>query len=109
MPKNTIEFTPQYYDWDFEGEEREPIYVTSERAANGVKLAVLDNVTLQDGSKITVKIMPMKVTNSEFMSQLADSTGHESNVALICHLCVGWGDKDFVMPEDISSEINAVA
>lgn len=109
MPKNTVEFTPSYYDWDFDGNEPEPIYVTSERAANGVKVAVLDNVTLKDGSKIQVKIMPLKVSDSEFMSTLAESSGHESNVALIRHLCVGWGDKDFVLPEDIEGEVQAVA
>lgn len=103
------EYTAQYYDWDFDGEEREPIYVSSIPSSNGARMAVLDNVTLKDGSKITVKIMPLLVSDSAFMASLANVSGHESNVALICHLCGGWADKDFVLPEDINAEVDAVA
>jgi hypothetical protein len=108
MPKVKQEVQVRYYDWDFDGEEREPIYVSSERAANGSKVAVLENVQVNDGSKITVKIAPIMVSDSAFLQSLGDS-GHESNIALIAHLCCGWGDKDFVMAEDIEAEVDAVA
>lgn len=109
MAKDKQVYTPNYYDWDFDGHEPEPIYVSSEMSSNSVRVAVLENVTLKSGEKITAKFMPLKVSDSEFMASLADSSGHESNVALICHLCVGWGDKDFLLPEDIDHEISAVA
>jgi len=109
MKKIAFEYVPDYYDWDFDGQEPEPIYLSSEIAENGARVAVLENITLKSGEKITAKFMPLKVSDSEFMNSLADSSGHESNVSLICHLCVGWGDKDFILPEDINHEVSAVA
>ena len=96
------------YSWDFGEAEREPIYVFPV-SKGGRKLLGIENVTLNDGSKIEIHIAPLTVDDDEFVQSLAADSGHASNVKLICHLCVKWDNKDFVLPEDIEEELNAVA
>lgn len=95
------------YGWSFEGEEREPVYVFPVQQGKR-KLLGIENVTLSDGSKIEVHIAPLTVDDDEFVQSLASESGHASNVSMICHLCVKWGDKDFVLEEDIKDELDAV-
>lgn len=97
------------YGWDFGDAKREPIYVFPVVDRSGRKLLGIDNVTLSDGSKIEVHIAPLTVDDDEFIQSLSGESGHGSNVKMICHLCVKWGDKDFVLSEDIENELDAVA
>jgi hypothetical protein len=96
------------YDWAFE-DERKPIHVYPVKGLDGRKLLCLDCVTLNDGSQVIVHIAPLTVDDDEFVQSLSDSNGHESNIKLICHLCVKWGDQDFVVAEDINAELQAVS
>lgn len=84
-------------------EERPEIYCYPE----GENLAI-DNVLLSDGNYIKVLIAPLTVNDDKFIQSLADENGHESNVKLIAHLCVGWGDREYVQEGEIESEFDAV-
>lgn len=89
------------YSWDFQ--KRDPITVFPE----GDNL-VIEGVQLNNGSKITVKLAPLTLDDESFIQNLGAGSGNDADIKLICHICVKWGDQDFVLPGDLQGELRAV-
>lgn len=90
------------YSWSIGKKPRDPITVFPAGEGLGIK-----NLTLSNGSKIEVHLAPLRVDDDQFVQSLT-SGGIESDIKLICLICTKWGDQDFVVPEDLQNELDAV-
>lgn len=89
------------YSWSFT--PRDPITVSPD----GDNL-LIEGVQLSSGVKIAVKLAPLTLDDEAFIQNLGAGSSNDADIKLICHICVKWGDQDFVLPQDLQGELKAV-